>query len=123
MIDGHPQTVSGHRHDGELEPNWKALLLVAYELQRWVDALPVWSVQSSEDWSGFSRRHAKGEQVLAGRLRRMPGCTIARSTNGATTTLILAGVEARAQGGLAAACRNWIAKVQRAALALSRTPR
>jgi hypothetical protein len=99
-----------------LEPNWPALLRVARELQRGVDALPVWSEQSGEGWAAFSRRLGKQEQGLGERLRRMPGCTIARSPNGSTTTLTLAGVEAKAQGGLAAACRNWIAKVQRAAL-------
>ena len=111
-----------HLHEGALEPNWPALVRVAHELQKWVDALPVWSESSGEAWQAFSRRLGKQEQELAERLRRMPGCTIARSPNGATTTLLLAGVEAKAQGGLAAACRGWIAKVQRAALAASRPP-
>jgi len=52
----------------------------------------------------------------------MPGCTIARSPNGSTTTLTLVGIEAKAQGGLAAACRNWVAEVQRADLGYSRLP-
>ena len=112
----------GHLHEGGPEPNWQALLLVAHELKRWVDALPAWSEQSGEDWSGYSRRHAKGEQVLADRLRRMPGCTLVRSPSGSTTTLTLAGVEAKARGGPAAACRNWRAKVQRGALAVPRIP-
>ena len=109
-----------HVHEGALEPNRRALLRVAQELQRGVDALPVWSEQSGEAWAAFSRRHGKQEQELAEKLRRMPGCAITRSSNGSTTTLTLAGVDARAQGGLAAACRGWIAKVQRAALAASR---
>jgi hypothetical protein len=105
------------------EPNWPALLPVARELQAWVNALPVWSEWSQEAWSDFKRRHGKAEQELGERLRRLPGCTIAHSPNGSTTTLMLAGVEARAPGGLSAACRNWIVQVQRAAAhAASRPP-
>jgi hypothetical protein len=107
---------NGQVHDEALEPNWQALLRVARELQRGVDALPVWSEQSGEAWAAFSRRLGKQEQDLADKLRRMPGCTIVRSQNGSATTLTLAGVEAKAQGGLAAACRRWITKVERSAL-------
>ena len=105
---------NGHLSEGAPEPNWPALLPVAKELQRWVDSLPVWSEASGETWQAFSRRLGKHELGLAERLGRMPGCTVARSPNGSTTTLILAGVEARAQGGLGAACRTWVAKIQRA---------
>jgi hypothetical protein len=52
----------------------------------------------------------------------MPGSTIVRSPNGSTTTLTLAGVEAKAQGRLAVACRSWVAKVQRADLDGPRPP-
>lgn len=110
------------RPQGEMEPNWPALLPVAQELRRWVDQLPVWSEASGETWQAFSRRLGKHEQDLAGKLRRMPGCTITRSPNGSTTTLILAGVEAKAQGGLAAACRTWFAKVLRGGLEATRPP-
>ena len=115
MIDGHPQ-------EGALEPNWPALVQVAHELQKWVDALPVWSERSGEAWSAFKRRSGEAEQNLAAMLQRMPGCTITRSPNGSTTTLTLDGVEAKAQGGPAAACQNWIAKVQRGELGRSRPP-
>ena len=97
------------------EPDWAALVPVAKELQRWVNTLPIWSDQSSESWEQFSRRHGKDELELAKRLRRLPGCTIARSTSGSATTLTLGGVEVRSQGGLTAACRDWIALVQRSA--------
>ena len=98
------------------EPNWAALVPVAKELQRWVNTIPVWSDQSWESWEEYSRRHGKEEQVLAKRLRRLPGCMIARSTSGSATTLALAGVEVRSQGGLTAACRDWITMVQKSAL-------
>ena len=94
------------------EPNWLALVPVANELQRWVSTMPVWTENSWETWADFSRRHAKDEQELAKRLSRMPGCTIARSNNGSSTTLSLAGVEVRSQGGLASACRDWIGRVR-----------
>jgi hypothetical protein len=58
----------------------------------------------------------RDEQELAKRLRRLPGCTIARSTSGSATTLSLGGVEVRSQGGLTAACRDWIAMLQTSAL-------
>ncbi len=102
--------------EGKPPPNSPALLRVAHELQKGVDALPTWSERSGEAWADFARRQGKAEQDLADRLRRMPGCTIARSPNGSTTRLTLAGVEAKALGGPAAACRGWIAKVQRQAL-------
>ena len=104
------------------EPNWSALLPVASELQHWVNTLPVWREDSWESWAEFSRRHGKCEQELAMRLRRMPGCTIVRSTNGSATTLTLAGIEVRAQGGLATACRDWVARVQGAVLNATRAP-
>ena len=112
MIDEDP-------HNAYVGPNWRALLRVAQELQRGVDGLPVWAEHTGEAWPAFKRRHGQGEQELAERLRRMPGCTVLRSTNGSSTTLRLAGLEAKAQGGIAAACRSWTAKVQRAALASS----
>lgn len=106
MSDGHlPGSGSGM--------NQKALLAVAQELQRWVARLPIWSEASGEAWQTFSRPLGKHELELAETLGRLPGCTITRSTNGATTTLTLAGVEAKAQGGLGAACRSWVAKVQK----------
>ncbi len=111
--------INGHVPHIALAPNWPTLLPVAHELQRGVDALPVWFGHTGEAWSTFKRQYEQKEQELAARLCRMPGCTIARSPNGSTTTLILAGVEAKAQGGPAAACRNWIAKVQRAAFGMS----
>ena len=107
---------------GASEPDWQALLRVAGELQRWVDAFPIWSESSGEAWLAFLRRHGTGEKTLEERLRRMPGCTIARSPNGSTTTLSLARVEARSPGGLAAACRSWIDKVQRTALGVLHPP-
>jgi hypothetical protein len=110
------------RSEATSEPNWPALLPVARELQAWVNALPVWSEWSQETWSAFKRRHGQAEQELTERLRRMPGCTIARSPNGSTTTLTLAGVEARGPGRLEVACRNWIAQVQKAAHAATRPP-
>ncbi|TNC51608.1 hypothetical protein FHG66_05465 [Rubellimicrobium rubrum] len=94
------------------EPNWAALLPVANELQRWVGVMPVWSEDSWQSWEQFSRHHGKLEQELARRLRLLPGCNIARSTSGSATTLSLAGVEVRAQGGLAGACQAWIARVR-----------
>ena len=107
---------NGHDHPGGApEPDWGALSRVAFELRTWVDALPAWSERSAEDWASPTRRSAQAETALAGRLRRMPGCSIARSPNGASTTLILAGVEVRAQGGIAKACQGWIAKVEKAA--------
>jgi hypothetical protein len=111
-----------HLPEEARELDWDALLPVAHELRRWVDRLPVWSEASGETWSAFSRRLGKQEQELAEKLARMPGCRIARSPNGSTTTLTLAGVEAKAQGGLAAACRSWVAKVQRATLGGSQGP-
>ena len=98
------------------KPNWAALVPVAKELQRWVNTIPIWSDQSWESWEQYSRRHGKDEQELAKRLRRLPGCTIARSTSGSATTLSLGGVEVRSQGGLTAACRDWIAMVETSAL-------
>jgi hypothetical protein len=109
MIDG---TAGG----SAAEPNWAAPLPVARELQRWVNTIPTWSDQSSESWEQFSRRHSKDEQDVTKRLRRLPGCTIARSTSGSATTLSLGGVEIRSQGGLAVACRDWIATVQKPSL-------
>ncbi len=94
------------------ELNWSALLPVANELQRWVGMMPVWTENSWQSWEEFSRHHGKLELELAKRLRRLPGCVIARSTNGSATTLSLAGVEVRAQGGLVEACRAWIANVR-----------
>ena len=113
---------SGHLPREMPEPNREALLPVAQELQRWVDRLPIWSDTSGEAWPAFKRRLGKQEQEVAERLGRMPGCTIARSSNGSTTTLTLAGVEVKAQGGLAAACQSWVAKVQKGEPGRSRTP-
>ncbi len=96
-------------------PNWAALVPVANELQRCVSTMPVWTENTGDTWADFSRRHAKDEQELAKRLSRMPGCTIARSNNGSSTTLSLAGVEVRSQGGLASACRDWIGRVRHSA--------
>ena len=104
-----------------LEPNWPALVPVAQELRRWVDRLPVWSDASGEARSTFKRRLGKQELDLAEKLRRIPGCTITRSPNG-STTLTLAGLEATAQGGLAAGYRSWIIQVRRAELGLSGPP-
>ena len=113
---------NGHGPDEVLEPNLDALRPVAKELQRWVDRLPLWSEASGEARQAFKRRTGKQELELAEKLRRIPGCTIARSSNGATITLTLAGVEVKAQGGLAAACRTWVAKMQRGEPGRSRTP-
>jgi hypothetical protein len=112
MSDGHPPGSAPGTHQ-------RTLLAVAQELQRWVDRLPIWSDASGETWQTFSRRLGKHELELAEKLGRMPGCTIARSPNCSTTALTLAGVEARAQGGLGAACRTWVAKVQKGELGRS----
>jgi hypothetical protein len=104
---------------GEDEPtperNWRALLMVAGELQRWVNSMPIWREQSTESWAEYSRRHMTREQELTAKLHRMPGCTLKRSTNGSATTLLLAGIEVRSLGGPAAACKDWITTVRRLA--------
>jgi hypothetical protein len=110
------QNMSGTDTEPTSEPNWAALVPVARELQRWISTIPVWSDQSWESWEQFSRRHGKDEQELAKRLRRLPGCTITRSTSGPAITLFLGGVEVRSQRGLTAACADWIGMVQKSAL-------
>jgi hypothetical protein len=97
------------------ERNWKALLAVADELERWTATMPIWSEQSWESWEDFSRRHGKRERDLAKVLGRMPGCTIIRTSNGSATTLNLGGVQVRSVGGLAGVCRDWINWVRRSA--------
>jgi hypothetical protein len=115
------EMTDGHLPDEVAEPNWQALVPVALELRRWVDRLPEWFEASGETWQTSSRRLGKQVLELAERLRQMPGSTVARSPNGSTIALMLAGVEAKVQGRLAAACRNWVAKAQRADLGRSGT--
>ena len=64
--------------------------------------------------STFLRPLGKQELESAEKPRRIPGCTITRSSNGTTITLTLAGVEVKAQGGLTVACQSGAAKVLRA---------
>ena len=98
------------------EPNWQALLPVARELERWVNALPALTVEARETWGEFAERQRRGEAALAARLQRMPGCTIAISPQGLKTSLVLAGVEAASFSGLAGVCREWIAQVREEAI-------
>ena len=99
----------------DTEPNWQVLLPVARELERWLNALPIVPLDARETWEEFSKRQKRREAELIARLRRMPGCILAKSPQGSSATLHLAGVEVTSPGGLTGVCREWIAQVREGA--------
>ena len=98
------------------EPNWLALLPVAQELERWMKASPVLSIDARDTWEEFRTRQTQSEAELVRKLNRLPGCVVTSSPQGLVTTLLLAGVEVSSHDGLHGTCREWIARVRREAL-------
>ncbi len=99
-------------HDVGRPENRTALLAVALELRAWALALPLWDSLDADDWDTFLERRRRGENALAARLRRLPGCSLGWSEHHNHADLTLAGVRVQSDRGLKGACEAWVAKAR-----------
>jgi hypothetical protein len=99
-------------NDADRTGSETALLAVALELRAWTATLPRWNPLNREDYNAFLCRRQKVEKTLAGKLRRLPGCSLSLSEDGHHADLTLAGVCVQSDWGLNGACEAWVTKVR-----------
>lgn len=76
-------------------------------MESWAATLPRWDSEVTEPWFVFLERAYQAETSMAERLRRLPTCLLVMCPLRLKVSLKLAGISARSEQGLAAACRAW----------------